>query len=430
MHPLFKSLQAIERIGVIEQSIGLKLVANGPPQVFIGEVCDILDHNHQVIMQAEVIGFNKGEVYLMPYDSAPVSMGYQVKASGNHVTIPVGPALLGQILDAFANPIDQEIVRLCQNSIKTQHKKTNAIHRAPITERLTTGVHAIDGLLPLGKGQRIGIFAGSGVGKSTLLGNIAQNSHSDVNVIALIGERGREVQEFLTHYLDEKTLKKSILIIACSDESALMRRQAVYTATAIAEYFCQQGKDVLLFMDSITRFAMAQREIGLSLGEPPTARGYTPSVFSLLPGIIERAGNFKHQGSISAIYTVLVEGDDMNEPIADHMRSLLDGHIVLTRELAQKGHYPAISVVQSISRLTKQLLSQEEQNIVSQIIAILSLYQQNKDLIELGAYKQGTNPQLDHSIARIDSINQLLVKGQEKSLSFHELIQRFKDIIV
>ncbi|MCL9682635.1 FliI/YscN family ATPase [Legionella maioricensis] len=430
MHPWIKHLSATERLGEIEQFVGLKMVANGPPQTFIGEVCDILDQNYQPIMQAEVIGFDQGKVYLMPYDNAPIRMGYQVRATGQQLSIDVGNDLLGQVVDAFAQPIDKQIKLSCKHSILTQNKKINPFNRKPITERLHTGVHAIDSLLPLGKGQRVGLFAGSGVGKSMLMGNIAQNIDSDINVIALIGERGREVNDFIFNHLNEVTMQKTVLVIACSDESALIRRQAAYTATAIAEYFChQQGKSVLLFMDSITRFAMAQREISLSLGEPPTARGYTPSVFSLLPGIIERTGNFKQHGSISALYTVLVEGDDFNEPLADHMRALLDGHIVLTRELAQRGHYPAISILQSISRLSKQLLSPSEQKIVSQIISMLSIYQQNKDLIELGAYKPGSNIPLDNAVSRVNAINQILIQDKTPAISFVDLINRFKEIL-
>jgi flagellum-specific ATP synthase len=429
MHPWFNTLHAIERLGEIEQFVGLKLVANGPPQTFIGEVCDILDQQQQTVMQAEVIGFEQGKVYLMPYEATPVCMGYKVRATGSELNIAVGDALLGQIVNAFAQPIDEKIKLTHKQRVLTKNKKINPLTRLPISERLATGIQAIDGLLPLGKGQRIGIFAGSGVGKSTLLGTMVQNLQSEINVIALIGERGREVNDFIVNYLDEASLKKSVLVVSCSDESALMRRQAVYTATAIAEYFCQQGKHVMLFMDSITRFAMAQREIGLSLGEPPTARGYTPSVFAQLPGIIERTGNFKEQGSISAVYTVLVEGDDFNEPLADHMRALLDGHIVLTRELAQRGHYPAISILQSVSRLAQHLITPAEQELIKEIIATLSLHHQNKDLLEVGAYKPGNNASLDAAVARLPAINQLLIQEKTSCFSFTELMARFKDIL-
>lgn len=423
------SLMSVARLGDIEQYIGLKLVAHGPPQTFMGEVCDIVDKEEQTIMQAEVIGFSQGKVFLMPYEQAAIRMGYQVRATGSALSIPLSPVLLGNVLNAYGQPLDKSKARINAPLKTISTKSINPLVRQPIVERMNTGIHAIDGLLPLGKGQRIGIFAGSGVGKSTLLGQITQNSDSDINVIAFIGERGREVNDFIQQYLDEATLKKSVLIVSCSDESAIMRKQAAYTATAIAEYFCQQGKDVLLVMDSITRFAMAQREISLSLGEPPTARGYTPSVFALLPGLIERTGQFKDQGSITAIYTVLVEGDDFNEPLTDHMRALLDGHIVLKRELAQRGHYPAISIIHSISRLAAQLLSNEEQQTVKQITALLSMYHQHQDLIDLGAYKPGTNPLLDKAVARINAINQLLIQTAAPYLSFQNLMHSFKEII-
>lgn len=429
MNLLSKPSFSVERLGEIQQFMGLKMVANGPPQAFIGEICDILDQQQNIILQAEVVGFNQGEVYLMPYDMAPVRMGYQVRATGKPLAIKVGYELLGQVVDAFAKPIAPGTSLFCKEYIATQNKQINPLSRAPIAHRLKTGIQAIDGLLPLGRGQRIGIFAGSGVGKSRLLANITNAIDSDVNVIALIGERGREVQDFIRNHLQEENRKKSVLVVACSDESALKRRQAAYTATAIAEYFCQQGKQVLLSMDSITRFAMAQREISLSLGEPPTARGYTPSVFSLLPGIIERTGNFKNQGSISAIYSILVEGDDFNEPLADHMRSLLDGHIILTREIAQQGHYPAISVLQSVSRLASNLFSITEYKVVQEIISTLSLYEQNKELIELGAYKAGTNPLLDKAISCSKAIKQLLVQNNHPSLNTEELISKFKEIL-
>jgi flagellum-specific ATP synthase len=422
-------LQAIERLGEIEQFIGLKLVANGPPHVFIGEVCDILDPKGGILVQAEVVGFSAGQVYLMPYDNVPIRMGYRVRATGTALKIAVGSFLLGQIVNAYAQPLDAP-ARISSTYMATQNKKISPLLRQPIFDRLTTGIQAIDSLLPMGKGQRMGIFAGSGVGKSTLLGMMAQHIASDVNVIALIGERGREVNEFITHYLNEETLKKSVLVVACSDESALIRKQAAYTATTIAEYFASQGQHVMLFMDSITRFAMAQREIGLSLGEPPTARGYTPSVFALLPGLVERTGHFKQQGSISALYSVLVEGDDFNEPLADHMRSLLDGHIVLSRDLAHRGHYPAIAITQSVSRLSSQLLNTEEQSIVQQIIALISTYYQHQDLIELGAYKPGNNPALDKAMQHINAINQLLTQGRQQPLSFTELMQRFKELVL
>ena len=429
MNNWINTLQPIERLGEIEQCIGLKLVANGPPQAFVGELCEILDTQNNVIMRAEVVGFERSKVFLMPFSKARISMGYKVRATGQGTSITVGEELLGRVIDALGQPLDDEIRLRCTEQVPLHRPKINPLHREAITERLSTGIHALDGLLPLGRGQRIGLFAGSGVGKSVLLGMMAKHMSSDINVIALIGERGREVNDFIRTHLDESTRRKSVVVVACSDDFALMRKQAVYTATAIAEYFCNQGKNVMLFMDSITRFAMAQREIGLSLGEPPTARGYTPTVFSLLPGIVERAGNFSGQGSITALYTVLVEGDDFNEPIADTMRSLLDGHIVLTRELAHRGYYPAIDVLQSVSRLTHQLTTIDEQQLIKKVIALLSLYRQNKDLIELGAYLPGNNEKLDYAVARIDAVQQVLTQSMNDSLPTEMIIQRLKECI-
>ncbi|KTD25835.1 FliI/YscN family ATPase [Legionella maceachernii] len=428
MNNWLKSIQPMDRIGHIEQCLGLKLVANGPPNAFIGEVCEILNTRNQAIMHAEVIGFAQGNVFLMPFTMAKIHTGLKVRATGHSMAIPAGEALLGRIIDAFAQPLDTLGDINGSQQVPLHKNKINPLHRQPIQNQLLTGIHAIDALLPLGEGQRIGIFAGSGVGKSVLLGMMVRQITSDINVIALIGERGREVNDFIQQHLDKELFKKSVVVVACSDEPALMRKQAVLTATAVAEYFCSKGKKVALFMDSMTRFAMAQREISLSLGEPPTTRGYTPTVFSLLPSIVERAGNFVGQGSITALYTVLVEGDDFNEPIADHMRALLDGHIILTRALAQRGHYPAIDVLQSTSRLAMQLLNQDEQRIVDKIVSLLSLYQQNKDMIEIGAYKPGNNPKLDYVVARIDAINQLLVQKQE-ALSLEILLQRFSEIL-
>lgn len=429
MNNLLYALQPVERLGVIEQCIGLKLMSSGPPKVFIGEICDIIDDKDTIVMQAEVVGFEHGNVFLLPFSIAPISMGFKVRATGQAMSIAVGPELLGRIVNAFGQPLDEGLRIRCSTQVPLYQSQINPLHREAIHERLNTGIHVIDTVLPLGKGQRVGLFAGSGVGKSMLLGMMANHMNSDINVIALIGERGREVNDFIRNHLDEQTIKKSVLVVSCSDDFALMRKQAVYTATAIAEYFCAQGRDVMLFMDSITRFAMAQREIGLSLGEPPTARGYTPTVFSTLPGIVERAGNFKGKGSITALYTVLVEGDDFNEPIADTMRSLLDGHLVLTRELAHRGHYPAVDVLQSVSRLSQQLTTIEEQQLIKQVIAMLSLYHQNKDLIDLGAYKAGHNHALDLAVSRIDAVQNLLKQRIDESMHAQQLFQQLKEIV-
>ncbi|MFC3909487.1 FliI/YscN family ATPase [Legionella dresdenensis] len=422
------NLQAIERFGEIEQCIGLKLVANGPPQCFVGERCEILNEANKVMTTAEVIGFAAGKVYLMPFTQAPVRMGFKVRASNQAVTISISDALIGKVINAAGELLDGFLPRYSGIQLPLHTNHINPLARAPVTEQLFTGINIIDSLLPLGKGQRVGLFAGSGVGKSVLLGMIARRINSDINVIALVGERGREVNDFISS-LDSQTLAKSIIVVACSDDFALMRRQAVYTATAIAEYFCKQGKAVMLMMDSITRFAMAQREIALSLGEPPTTRGYTPSVFAMLPGIVERAGNLTGQGSITALYTVLVEGDDFNEPIADTMRSLLDGHIVLTRELAQRGHYPAIDPLQSISRLSQQILTPEKQQLNKKILNLLTIYRQNRDLVELGVYNQGTNPKLDYALQRIDNLQNLFCQNIDESLPYDTLIQRLQEVL-
>lgn len=426
----FSALTEVERLGDITKFTGLLIEATGPANAAIGEICQIISPNNEVIMQAEVIGFEACRVFLMPHGHIHgISMGCKVRALAKNVKIAIGKQHLGRIIDAFAKPIDKLGALSGSDYAYCSQRVANPLDKEPITKVFETKVQCIDSLLTLGFGQRLGIFAGSGVGKSVLLGMIANQSVADVNVIALIGERGREVNEFLQHNLGAEGLAKSIVVVATADEPALVRKQAVYTATAIAQYFCQQGSNVLLLMDSITRFAMAQREISLALGEPPTARGYTPSVFSLLPGIVERAGNFKQQGSITAFYSVLVEGDDFNEPIADTMRSLLDGHIVLTRQLAHKSHYPAIDVLQSISRLASQLLSDSEESLRKKIIELIHCYEKSRDLIEVGAYQQGVNAQLDTAIGCIDKINALLRQVPGQSLSRSEVIEQLQQII-
>lgn len=423
-------LPLIERIGEIEEFTGLIIRANGPANAFVGEVCEILSASNQVVMRAQVVGFEKNHVFLMPYGQIQgISQGCKIRACSKHLSLPVGEECLGRVLNAFAEPLDDLAALHCTATAKFQSEPVNPLHRENITQIFETRIHCIDSLLTLGLGQRVGIFAGSGVGKSMLLGMIAKNMSADINVIALIGERGREVKEFIEHVLGKEGLKKSIVIVASSDEPALVRKQAVYTATAIAEYFCAEGKNVVLMMDSITRFAMAQREISLALGEPPTARGYTPSVFSLLPNIVERAGNFTGKGSITAFYTVLVEGDDFNEPIADNMRSLLDGHIVLTRKLAQQGHYPAIDVLQSISRLSTQLLNKKEWSLCKEVLATIHCYERSRDLIEVGAYKPGVNLGLDEAISKITAINQVLCQDMDEHLERARVIEKLETIM-
>ncbi len=340
----------------------------------------------------------------------------------------MGEFLRGRVIDALGNPLDDKGEFTSDRYYYVENPKINPLERPPITEELEFGIRAIDGLNTIGKGQRIGIFAGSGVGKSTLLGMIARNVKADINVIALVGERGREVREFVEKDLGPEGMKRSVLVVATSDQPAMLRMKCPMVATTIAEYFKDQGKDVLLMMDSLTRFAMAQREIGLATGEPPVARGYTPSIYAEFPKLLERSGRFE-KGSITGVYTVLVEGDDTNEPVADTVRGILDGHIVLTRKLANRGHFPAIDVNASISRLMSDIVTPEHKDLASRIRDILSLYEQNEDLISIGAYKTGTNPKLDYAISKIDQINAFLMQEVENSYSEEETLHMMKDIL-
>lgn len=393
---------------------GLVLEANGP-DAYLGELCRVHPKGQGNPVLCEVVGFRDGRLLLMPYGSVQgVSPESSVERVGRAFDIAVGPELLGRVVDAFCEPLDEAgDLNLSQSSPRNR-EPINPLKREPISRILETGVRAVDTLHTIGKGQRIGIFAGSGVGKSTLLGMMARNMSADVNVIALIGERGREVWDFIHGALGEDGLKRSVVVVATADQPALVRTHAVQTATAIAESFRDAGKDVLLIMDSITRFAMAQREIGLSIGEPPTTRGYTPSVFSMLPQLLERCGNFK-KGSITAIYSVLVEGDDMNEPVADHMRAVLDGHIVLSRELAARGHYPAIDVTHSISRLLPALAVPDECALARRTVELVSRVENARDLVDMGAYHAGSNPELDEALERIPAINTVLTQRASES---------------
>lgn len=393
----------------------------------IGDIC-IIGPGGESEVTGEIVGFRSGNLLLMAYgDVRGVGLGSTVVNTGHKLRVPVGDFLVGRTIDAMGRPID---------GLETFHPKqyydidaacTNPLERPRITESLSYGVKAIDGMLTIGKGQRMGIFAGSGVGKSTLMGMIAKHVESDVNVIALVGERGREVKEFIEKDLGEEGLARSVLVVATSDQPAMFRAKCPSVATAVAEYYRDQGKDVLLMMDSLTRFAMAQREIGLLTGEPPIARGYTPSIYSELPKLLERSGNFK-TGSITGIYTVLVEGDDTNEPIADTVRGILDGHIVLTRKLATQNHYPAIDINASVSRLMNDIVSEEHRNQAAKLRDLLSVYYQNYDLISIGAYKPGTNRKLDEAVAKIDSINAFLTQKVNESFTAAETEKLMKAI--
>jgi FliI/YscN family ATPase len=382
--------------GEVIELVGLLIESRGPAAA-IGDFCEILASGGRAI-RTQVIGFRNGNVLSMALEEIDgLKLGDAIVARPDQARVGVGPALLGRVLNGFGQPIDSRGEPEVTDFYDLYKLPPNPLEREHITEPLVTGIRAIDGLLPCGRGQRIGIFGGSGVGKSTLLGCMSRHSSADVSVIALIGERNREVRAFLEHELGPEGMQKSVVVVATSDSPAPIRLRACFVALAVAEYFRDQGANVLLVMDSVTRFAMAQREIGLSAGEPPSQKGYPPSVFSLLPKVFERAGNFMH-GSITGFFTVLVEGDDFNEPICDAVRSMLDGHIILSRSLGAAGHYPAIDVLHSVSRLTTQIATTEQLAAQRKLREALSAYQQAEDLIQLGAYVSGSNPKLDAAI--------------------------------
>lgn len=408
------------RAGRLSAIQGMTLQATGL-DVKLGELVDILPARGGDAIVAEVVGLRGDQALLMPYAAADgLCLSSQVVARGEAASIPVGDALLGRVLDATCQPLDDKPLPTDLPRKPSFVAPINPLHRVPINKTLETGVKAVDVFIPLGRGQRIGIFAGSGVGKSTLLGMMSQYTDAQVIVIALIGERGREVGDFIRDSLGPAGLQKAVVIAAAAEQPAVLRRQAAYTATTIAEWFRAQGRHVLLIMDSITRFALAQREIGLATGEPMGSRGYPPSVFSLLPPLMERAGALQGQGSITGVYTVLVEGDDMNEPVADHMRAILDGHIMLSRQIASRGLWPAIDVMHSISRLAGALRSPEQKNTVARITTALGTYQQSVDLIELGAYESGSHPLLDRMIMLKPKLDELLMQSPEQHVSVEE----------
>jgi len=408
----------IQVFGRVTEIVGLIVEAKGPA-ASLGEVCQIT-HGQETI-NAEVVGFRKGAVLLMPLDTVHgLSPGCRVMSMGQQARVPVGNALLGRVLNGMGKPIDNRPPVACRDMYPLYAAPLNPLSRARIKEPLDLGIRAINSLLTCGKGQRMGIFAGSGVGKSVLLGQIAKDSRADVNVIGLIGERGREVREFLEKNLGPEGMARSVVIVATSDMHPLVRMRAAYTATAIAEYFRDQGRDVLLMVDSLTRFAMAQREVGLSIGEPPTTRGYTPSVFSLMPKLLERSGALEGSGSITGLYTILVEGDDFNEPVSDTARSILDGHIMLTRDLAARGHFPAIDVLKSISRVMPDIVEREHTEAARLVLQILSVYRKAEDLINIGAYVNGSNQEIDHAINMIGKVNAFLKQRMDEHVDMTE----------
>jgi flagellum-specific ATP synthase len=394
------------------------------PDAAVGEVCQI-ELDGAPAMLAEVVGVKPGRVVLMPYgDTRGIGAGSRIVASGQPPGMAVGPALLGRVIDAFGAPLDGGAAPSTPEVRSLYARPINPLTRPRITQLLETGVRAIDTLLPLGRGQRMGIFAGSGVGKSTLLGMLARDVQADVNVIALIGERGREVREFVEKNLGAEGLKRSVVIVATSDQPALARTRAAHAATAVAEYFRDQGRQVLLMMDSITRYAMARREIGLAAGEPPTARGYTPSVFAEIPALCERCGTTDSGGAITALYTVLVEGDDFNEPISDIVRATLDGHIMLSRTLAHEGHFPAIDVLQSSSRLASDLVSDNDRQLMSAALDLLATYERNRQMVDMGAYRAGSNPAIDRAIEAFPALRDVLRQSVLESTARQTALQR------
>ena len=425
---LIMKSETVGHIGKIENVVGMSMEASDG-RSSIGDIVLIYNEEQNRQMPAEVVGFKDGRIQLMTYEATGgIASGSFVRNTRRRLKVPVGDFLKGRIINAMGRPIDGRNIFHANQYYTVNSPYTNPLDRPPIRDRLEFGIKAIDGLNTIGKGQRIGIFAGSGVGKSTLMGMIAKNVKTDINVIALVGERGREVLEFVQKDLGEEGMKRSVLVVATSDQPAMLRMKCPLVATTIAEYFRDQGFDVLLMMDSLTRYAMAQREIGLAIGEPPIARGYTPSIYAEFPKLLERSGNFS-QGSITGVYTVLVEGDDTNEPIADTVRGILDGHIVLSRQLANENHFPAIDIGASISRLMVEIVDEEHRRISSRFRNILSLYQKNSDLISIGAYKKGANAALDEAVSKINKMNAFLQQGIDERFSYEETLGFMESIV-
>lgn len=414
--------------GIVTKVTGLTIESNGPLSK-IRELCYIYPYNSKKPIMSEVVGFKEDRILLMPLgEMEGIGPGSIVVATGDSLKVGVSYELVGRVLDGMGNPIDGKGPLKIRAKYPVSNLPPNPLERNKIEEVLPLGIKAIDGMLTCGKGQRVGIFAGSGVGKSTLMGMIARNALADVNVIGLIGERGREVREFIENDLKEEGLEKTVLVVATSDQPALVRMKGALLTTAIAEYFRDNGENVMLLMDSLTRFAMAQREVGLAIGEPPVTRGFTPSVFGVLPRLLERAGN-SDKGTITALYTVLVDGDDMNEPITDTVRGILDGHIVLSRDFANKNHYPAIDILASVSRVMPNIVGDKHKNIANELKNILATYKTSEDLINIGAYKSGSNSKIDRAIKLIDKINDFLTQNVMENLSYDEILDNMEDII-
>jgi flagellum-specific ATP synthase len=420
-----ESLNSFRLFGKVRQVVGLVIEGNGP-LASIGDAATIHPIEGSAVIEAEVVGFRDGKTLLMPLgDVRGLGIGSRILAKKRSVDIEVGPEMLGRVIDGLGNPLDGKGPIRARDVVPIYRGTVNPIEKMRISEPLDLGVRSINGLLTCGKGQRMGIFAGSGVGKSVLLGMVARHTEADVNVIGLIGERGREVREFIERDLGEG-LSKSVVIVATSDQPPLIRVRAAFLTIAVAEYFRDRGSNVLLLMDSLTRFSMAQREVGLAVGEPPTAKGYTPSVFSLLAKVLERAGNGSGAGTMTAIYTVLVEGDDLEDPIADSARSILDGHIVLSRKLADANQYPPVDVLKSVSRLMKDISLPEQIELAGRIVQVLAEYERAEDLINIGAYKLGSNKRVDYAISMVDKVRTFLAQGIDEKATLEDTINSMR----
>ena len=419
----------VRKTGRVNRIIGLILEGNGPA-ASVGSICTIYPGNNRPPVEAQVVGFRDNHTLLMPLgELIGVQPGSIIESADDYPTVNVSPRLIGRVIDGNGRPLDGKGPIPSNMEYPLMGTPLNPLHRSRVQEPLDVGVRAINGLLTCAKGQKIGILAGTGVGKSVLMGMIARNTSADVNVIALIGERGREVREFIEENLGPEGLKKSVVVAATSDQPPLVRLRGAFIATTIAEFFRDQGSDVILMMDSVTRFAMAQREIGLSVGEPPTTRGYTPSVFSMLPKLLERVGSSAGGGTITGLYTVLVEGDDLNEPISDAVRAILDGHIVLSRELASHNHFPAVDILNSISRLMIEVISKEHHDFSMKFNDILATYREAADLINIGAYTRGSNPKIDLAISKIDQMNQFLRQGISEKVDFAQSLDQLQTVV-
>lgn len=429
-HDLVSVLHLTKDSGKVTEVSGM-LIRGFLPGASLGSVCEIYPPGIETHFLAEVVGFKDKSVLMMPLgDMRGVSLGSKILLSRQIATVKVGDEMLGRVVNGLGVPIDNKPEPEGTEDIPLYANVRNPLDRKPIREPLDLGIRAINGALTVGRGQRVSIMAGSGVGKSVLLGMMARNTKADVNVIALIGERGRELREFIENDLGPEGLARSVVVVVTSDQSPLLRMRGAFVATAVAEHFANQGKDVLLMMDSVTRFAMAQREIGLSIGEPPASKGYTPSVFATLPRLLERAGSFERAGSITGLYTVLVEGDDMDDPIGDSVRSIVDGHIVLTRSLAQKGHFPAIDILQSASRVMRNVSSPEHVKLAQKLRETLAIYKDAEDLINIGAYKPGSNPKIDKAVKLIDGVNQFLQQKVEDPSDFNRTLMLLQQTLV